>query len=409
MAKLALNGGTPVRTRPFPSWPYWDEGEIQALTEVVQSGVWGIDGTRVPAFEKAFAAYQGAKHGILVNSGTTALEIALKAAGIGPGDEVLVPAYTFVATASAVLTVGATVRFVDIDPETYTLDPNELERELTPRTRAVMPVDFSGRPADYDALLQFARIHDLVVIEDSAQAWGSEWRGRKVGTQGLAGIFSFQSSKNITSGEGGIILTNDEHLAELARSYMNCGRVKGGIWYEHHYPGGNYRLTEFQAAVLQVQLNRYEPQLKKREENAAYLDNHLAQIEGISVLRADPRITRQSRHLYIVRFQSEYFGGIRREVFLKALQAEGIPASSGYGFPLYKQPLFVNRAFGPAGSSVDVGVDYTRYHLPASEAACYEEAVWLDQETLLSERSDMDDILEAFAKIRANVDELRKK
>ncbi len=409
MAKLALNGGTPVRTRPFPSWPYWDEGEIQALTEVVQSGVWGIDGTRVPAFEKAFAAYQGAKHGILVNSGTTALEIALKAAGIGPGDEVLVPAYTFVATASAVLTVGATVRFVDIDPETYTLDPNELERELTPRTRAVMPVDFSGRPADYDALLQFARIHDLVVIEDSAQAWGSEWRGRKVGTQGLAGIFSFQSSKNITSGEGGIILTNDEHLAELARSYMNCGRVKGGIWYEHHYPGGNYRLTEFQSAVLQVQLNRYEPQLKKREENAAYLDNHLAQIEGISVLRADPRITRQSRHLYIVRFQSEYFGGIRREVFLKALQAEGIPASSGYGFPLYKQPLFVNRAFGPAGSSVDVGVDYTRYHLPASEAACYEEAVWLDQETLLSERSDMDDILEAFAKIRANVDELRKK
>ena len=409
MAKLALNGGTPVRTRPFPSWPYWDEGEIQALTEVVQSGVWGIDGTRVPAFEKAFAAYQGAKHGILVNSGTTALEIALKAAGIGPGDEVLVPAYTFVATASAVLTVGATVRFVDIDPETYTLDPNELERELTPRTRAVMPVDFSGRPADYDALLQFARIHDLVVIEDSAQAWGSEWRGRKVGTQGLAGIFSFQSSKNITSGEGGIILTNDEHLAELARSYMNCGRVKGGIWYEHHYPGGNYRLTEFQAAVLQVQLNRYEPQLKKREENAAYLDDHLAQIEGISVLRADPRITRQSRHLYIVRFQSEYFGGIRREVFLKALQAEGIPASSGYGFPLYKQPLFVNRAFGPAGSSVDVGVDYTRYHLPASEAACYEEAVWLDQETLLSERSDMDDILEAFAKIRANVDELRKK
>ncbi len=409
MAKLALNGGTPVRTRPFPSWPYWDEGEIQALTEVVQSGVWGIDGTRVPAFEKAFAAYQGAKHGILVNSGTTALEIALKAAGIGPGDEVLVPAYTFVATASAVLTAGATVRFVDIDPETYTLDPNDLERELTPRTRAVMPVDFSGRPTDYDALLQFARIHDLVVIEDSAQAWGSEWRGRKVGTQGLAGIFSFQSSKNITSGEGGIILTNDEHLAELARSYMNCGRVKGGIWYEHHYPGGNYRLTEFQAAVLQVQLNRYEPQLKKREENAAYLDDHLAQIEGISVLRADPRITRQSRHLYIVRFQSEYFGGIRREVFLKALQAEGIPASSGYGFPLYKQPLFVNRAFGPAGSSVDVGVDYTRYHLPASEAACYEEAVWLDQETLLSERSDMDDILEAFAKIRANVDELRKK
>ncbi len=408
MAKLAINGGTPVRTKPFPQWPYWNDEEIKALAEVVKSGVWGIDGTRVPQFEKAFAAYQGAKYGILVNSGTTALEVALRAAGIGPGDEVLVPAYTFVATASAVLTVGATVRFVDIDPETYTLDPNDLERELTPKTRAVMPVDFAGRPADYDAIFQFARVHNLLVIEDSAQAWGSEWRGKKVGAEGLAGIFSFQSSKNITSGEGGIILTNDDQLAALARSYMNCGRVKGGIWYEHHYPGGNYRLTEFQAAVLQVQLNRYEPQLRKRQENAAYLDEQLAQIEGIAVLRADPRITSQSRHLYIVRFQSEAFGGLSRDRFLEALQAEGIPASKGYGFPLYKQPLFTNCAFGPGGASVPCPVDYTRYHLPASEAACYQEAIWLDQETLLAEKTDMDDIVEAVAKIRANVDELKK-
>ncbi len=408
MAKLAVNGGTPVRSKPFPSWPTWDEGEIKALTDVVKSGVWGIDGTPVPAFEKAFAAYQEAKHGILVNSGTTALEIALKAAGIGPGDEVLVPAYTFVATASAVLTVGATVRFVDIDPETYTLAPEDLERELTPKTRAIMPVDFAGRPADYDAILQFAKMHDLFVIEDSAQAWGSTWRGKKVGAQGLAGIFSFQSSKNITSGEGGIIVTNDDKLAALARSYMNCGRVEGGVWYEHHYPGGNYRLTEFQAAVLQVQLNRYEPQLKKRQQNGAYLDEELGQIDGISALRPDPRVTSQSRHLYIVRFISEEFGEISRDVFLKAFQAEGIPASSGYGFPLYKQPLFMNRNFGPGGTPVASPVDYTRYHLPGSEAACYREAIWLDQETLLGEKSDMDDIVEAVAKIRAHVDELKK-
>ena len=407
MAKLAIRGGTPVRTKEFPQWPVWGEAEIRALTDAVKSGVWGIDGERVPAFEKKYAAYQEAKHGILVNSGTTALEIALKAAGIGPGDEVIVPAYTFVATASAVLSVGAIVRFVDIDPETYNIDPTKIEEAITIRTRAIMPVDFSGRPADYDAILKIARVHDLLVIEDSAQAWGAEWRGEKVGALGLAGIFSFQSSKNITSGEGGILLTNDDDFAALARSYMNCGRVEGGLWYEHHYIGGNYRMTEFQAAVLQVQLGRYEPMLKKRQENAHYLDERLGKIEGIRIMRSDPRITSHAYHLYIFRYNAEGFRGLSKQEFVKALQAEGIPASGGYGYPLHKQPLFQKSAFGPKGAPVDVGIDYKNVRLPAAEKACAEEAIWLDQETLLAEKSDMDDIVEAIVKIQQNAEELR--
>jgi len=403
LAKLAIRGGTPVRTKEFPRWPVWSEAEIQALTDAVKSGVWGINGERVPVFEKAYAAYHEAKHGILMNSGTTALEIALKAAGIGPGDEVLVPAYTFVATASAVLSVGAIVRFVDSDPETYNIDPTKIEEAITPRTKAIMPVDFSGRPADYDAILEIARVHELLVIEDSAQAWGAEWRGKKVGALGLGGIFSFQSSKNITSGEGGILLTNDDDFAALARSYMNCGRVEGGLWYEHHYIGGNYRLTEFQAAVLQVQLNRYEPMLRKRQENARYLDEQLSKIEGIQTMRKDPRITSHAYHLYIFRYNSEEFGGLSKPEFVKALQAEGIPASGGYGYPLHKQPLFQKRAFGPKEIPVDVGIDYTQVRLPVAEKACAEEAIWLDQETLLAEKEDMADIVEAIVKIQQSV------
>ncbi|GBE28608.1 L-glutamine:2-deoxy-scyllo-inosose aminotransferase [bacterium BMS3Bbin03] len=403
MTKLAINGGTPVRTRPFPKWPFWDKAEIQELLEVIGSSVWGIGGVQVPAFEKAYAHYHEAAHGILVNSGTTGLEIALKAAGIGPGDEVLVPAYTFVATASAVLTVGATVRFVDIDPETYNMDPAKIEAEITPAARAVLPVDFAGRPADYDAILKLSAMHNLLVIEDAAQAWGAEWKGKKVGALGLAGMFSFQSSKNITSGEAGIILTNDDGFARLARSYINCGRVEGGPWYEHHYAGGNYRPTEFQAAVLKAQLNRYEPLLKKRERNARYLDEQLAGIKGIGVMRLDPRITRQAYHLYIFRYNQEAFGEMPKQTFLNTLRAEGIPASGGYGCPLYKQPLFVNRAFGPKGAPVDVGIDYTKYDLPVSEKACAEEAVWLNQETLLGETADMADIVEAIVKIQKNV------
>lgn len=407
MAKLAIHGGTPVRTKPFPSWPIWDGKELEYLKQVVESGKWGsIHGDRVKTFETEYAEYHDAKNGICVNSGTTALKIALQALGIGCGDEVIVPAYTFVASATAILEAGAIPVFVDIDPTTYNIDVDTIENAITKRTAAIMPVHFGGRPADMDALLAIAKKHNLEIVEDAAQAWGSEWKGVKVGALGDAGCFSFQSSKNITSAEGGIILTNDEETAKFVRSYTNCGRLDTGIWYEHYYLGGNSRLTEFQAAVLQAQFERY-PELKaRREANAKYLDDHLSKIEGINVMADDPRITSNSVHLYIWRYLKEHFNNASKDKFIEALRKEGIFVSAGYSIPLYSQPLFKNLAFGPRGKKVDVGIDYTAYHLAETEKACFEEALWLPQFVMMGDEADMKDVVDAVVKIKENAGEL---
>ncbi|MDZ7374711.1 MAG: DegT/DnrJ/EryC1/StrS family aminotransferase [candidate division KSB1 bacterium] len=407
MAKLAIRGGEPIRTKPFPTWPVWGEEEIQNLAEVVRSGKWGrLHGRRVAEFERRFAEFQQAKHGVAVNSGTTALRLGLMAAGLGAGDGVLVPAYTFIASATAVIEAGGYPVFVDIDPETYNIDVRRLEEALRPGVRGIMPVHFAGRPVDMDAIRDFARKHELIVVEDAAQAWGAEWRGKRVGALGDAGAFSFQSSKNINSGEGGIILTNDDTIAAFARSHHNCGRWEGGEWYMHYYYGGNFRMTEFQGAVLLAQLERYESHLRLRQGNAQYLNQKLGQIEGIRILREDPAVTSHAEHLYIFRYQKESFGNKPKKAFIDALRAEGIPASPGYSLPLYRQPVFVEKAFGPRGRRIDLPVDYREYHLPATERACFEEAVWLTQNVLLGTREDMDDIVRAVEKVRENWEEL---
>jgi len=407
MSKLAMLGGTPVRTKPFPTWPVWDGKELQYLKEVVESGKWGsLHGEKVKTFEAKYAQYHDAKIGVCVNSGTTALKIALQALGIGPGDEVILPAYTFVATATAVLEAGAIPVFVDIDPTTYNIAIDAIENAITKRTAAIMPVHFGGRPADMDAIMAIARRRSLKVIEDAAQAWGSAWNGTRVGAIGDAGCFSFQSSKNITSAEGGIILTNDEETGKFLRSYANCGRLDGGVWYEHYYLGGNSRLTEFQAAVLHAQFERYPGLKEKREANARYLNQRLSKIEGIGVMTEDPRITSNSVHLYIWRYQKEYFNNAPKEKFIEALRKEGIFVSAGYSIPLYVQPLFKNLAFGPRGKKMDVGVDYNAYRLPESEKACYEEALWLPQFVMMGDETDMKDIVDAVTKIKENAGEL---
>jgi len=231
LAKLALNGGKPVRTKPFPKWPVFDERELEALKGVLESGFWGIGGSRKKEFEEKFAAYQDAKYGVAVTSGTAALEVSLRALGIGCGDEVIVPPYTFMATVTTVFYVNAIPVFADIDPEAYTIDPKSVESVISERTKAILPVHVSGRPADMDGLLSIAKKYDLFILEDACQAWGSEWRGKRVGAIGNMGTFSFQSSKNITSGEGGIIVTNDEDLYTKAWSLHNCGRRPRGLWY----------------------------------------------------------------------------------------------------------------------------------------------------------------------------------
>jgi len=406
MAQLAIKGGEPVRKKPFPRWPVFDERELEALKEVLYGGVWGIGGKKKKEFEEKFAAYQSAKFGVAVTSGTAALEIALRAIGIKAGDEVIMPAYTFMATPTAALYVNALPVFADIDPATYNLDPKSVEEYISDKTRAILPAHIGGCPADMDGIMKIAKRNGLSLIEDACQAWGAEWRGRRVGALGDLGGFSFQSSKNISSGEGGIVLTNDRRLYELSWSYHNCGRIMEGAWYQHDLLGGNYRMTEFQAAILLVQLTRLDEQTKIRNENALYLSDRLSRIKGIEPLQRGPEITRHAYHLYIFRYSPEEFEGLPRSRFLEALKAEGIPCSSGY-VPLYKERFMLNLAKDPLLSQLyGKKADHSNVKLTVTERACYEEGVWLFQSMLLGTREDMDDIFNAIAKIKENVKEI---
>ncbi|MBL7092667.1 DegT/DnrJ/EryC1/StrS family aminotransferase [candidate division KSB1 bacterium] len=407
MSKLAIKGGSPLRTKSFPKWPVWDDNEINNLKKVVESGKWGaLHGDQVKTFSEKYANYHQAKYGICVNSGTTALKVALQAIGVETGQEVILPCYTFIASATAILDAGAIPVFVDIDPDTYNIDANQIKGAITDRTAAIMPVHFGGRPCNMDEINGIAKKHNLKVIEDAAQAWGSEWKNQKVGAIGDAGGFSFQSSKNITAAEGGIILTNDEETAKFCRSFSNCGRIEGGVWYEHYYLGGNFRMSEFQGAVLSAQFERYPEMKAKREKNAKYLNEQLSQIDGIETLKADDNITSNSLHLFICRYQKEHFKDVPKNTFIDAMRKEGFILSAGYSIPLYTQPVFKNLAFGARGKKVDVGVDYTSYHLPETEKACYEEAIWVPQSVLLGEQDDMKDIVNGIIKVKDNVDEL---
>lgn len=401
---LALLGGQPVRTKPWPTWPVHGEAEEQAVLRVVRSGKWGkLDGQEVSTFEKRFAHYCGAKHGIACVNGTVTLRIALLAAGLQAGDEVIVPPYTFLATATAVVEANATPIFVDIDRTTVNLDPAKIEAAITSRTRAIICVHLGGLPCDMDAIMSIAKRHNLTVIEDAAHAHGSAYKSRPVGGIGHMGSFSFQSSKNLNSGEGGILVTNDDTLADACRSIHNCGRIPGGAWYEHHVISANYRLNEFAGAILNAQLDRLDDQTDTRDRNGRYLDGQLAQIPGITPQKRDPSCTRNAYHLYLFRYNQQVHG-VPRNRFLDALAAEGVPVSSGYVLPLYKQSLFANKAFGPytGYQNARPALDFGRLNLANVEAICSGEGAWIYQSVLLGTRDDMDDIVQAFKKVYEN-------
>ncbi len=397
MARLALLGGTPIRKLAFPSWPIFGEEERQALLEVFDSGKWGIDGNRVAAFQEQFARLHHTQFGIAVMNGTVSLEIALKAGQVGYGDEVIVPPYTFVATVTAVLAANATPVFADIDPGTYCIAPQAIRQVITPRTRAIIPVHVAGHPADMDAIMQIAGEHDLLVIEDAAHAHLAEWKGQRIGSIGHMGSFSFQASKNMSAGEGGIVITNNEALADRCWSYHNCGRSRNGKWYQHPFLGSNYRMTEFQATILLAQIPRALKQAELRQENATYLTEKLKDIPGIRCMAVDSRVTRHGYHLYVIRYQPEQLNGLSREVFLAALVAEGIPVSRGY-VPLYKEGYLEEARAFYLRDSVYAQRSYRDLYLPQTEKAC-EEGIWLPHQVLLSEKSDLDDIARAFEKV----------
>jgi dTDP-4-amino-4,6-dideoxygalactose transaminase len=396
---LALLGGTPVRPRPFTAWPIFDSKDERRLLRALRSGKWGkLHGPEVAEFERRFAAAHGCRHGIGVVNGTVSLRLGLLAGGIQAEDEVIVPPYTFFSTASAVIEANAVPVFADIDLNTFNLDPRAVAAAITPRTRALIPVHFAGQPADMDALMALAAKHNLLVIEDAAHAHGASYQNRPAGSLGHLGSFSFQSSKNLTAGEGGIITTNDDRLAAACRSMHSCGRVEGGLWYEHHVISGNYRLGEFQGAVLNTQLARLEAQTRTRDRNGQHLAARLARLPGIHPQQRPPDCTRHSYHLFMLRLEAEAFGAPRAAV-LKALQAEGIPCSGGYGFSLPQQPMFRNRAFGPFIPKARRRLNYAKVRCPNSDLICREQGLWIEQSVFLGPRRDMDDIARAFEKI----------
>jgi dTDP-4-amino-4,6-dideoxygalactose transaminase len=409
--KPALLGGPKIRTEPFPSWPITNTVDEQAILETLRSGEWYRgSGQHVDRFEQAYKQLTGAKNCLAVANGTSALYVALNGIGIEPGDEVLVPPYTFVATINVILRQFALPVFVDSDIETFQIDPTKIEAGITSRTKAILPVHIGGSACDLDAILKIAGKHQIPVIEDACQAHLAEWRGRKVGTYGKEGCFSFQASKNLNSGEGGAILTDDDNLHDRLYTFHNNGtsRNQKRTTFAYDGTGANLRLTEFQAAILMAQMTRIEEQAKTRTANALYLTAQLKEIPGITPARMYDGCTRNAYHLYMFRYEQEKFAGLSRASFLKALRAEGIPASAGY-FPLNKEPFLKatldSRTYQLLYPKQVLDEWEERTRCQNNDRLC-NEGVWLTQTMLLGPRSDMDSIAGAIRKIQAHASEL---
>jgi len=402
MNNLAINGGPKTVDREF-AWPIYDETDVASVAEIVRRGQWGNPdcGGEVALFEKEFAAFCGSKYALSCVNGSVALRLALIACGVKPGDEVLVPPYTFIATASIVIEANCVPVFVDIDPRTYNMDASKIEAAITSCTKAIIPVHFAGQACEMDQILAIAKKHGLRVIEDACHGHGAEYKGEKLGSIGDAGCFSFQSSKNLSSGEGGMIITNDDGLYQMMNSLRNVGRVEGGAWYEHHFAGCNYRITQLQVALLSSQLKRLGEQTMTRHRNGSYLNGLLSKIDGITPLSRGLGETIHSYHIYIFKYDQSKFNGLSKVEFAKTLAAEGVPCFMGYPEPLYKQPLFQNKNF--MCYAIPEGVDYSKVQCPVTEKACYEEAVWIMQQAMLGTAEDMDLFASAILKIQQAV------
>ncbi|MCX6630125.1 MAG: DegT/DnrJ/EryC1/StrS family aminotransferase [Candidatus Solibacter sp.] len=411
--KPAMLGGPKAFKGAFPGWPAYDQTEERALIDTLRSGKWYRgSGQTVGKFEQAYARLTGANYCLATANGTSALFTSLNALGVEPGDEVLVPPYTFVATINVVLRQHALPVFVDTDLETFQMDARKVEAAISPRSRAIMPVHLGGNACDLDTLLAIAAQHGIPLVEDACQAHMAEWKGRKVGTYGQAGCFSFQASKNLNSGEGGAILCGDEDLRERCYAFHNNGSGLKyiGTNFSYNSSGANLRMTEFQGALLLAQMTRIEAQAKTRTENARYLTSLLKDIPGIATARMYDGCTRNAYHLYMFRYDKTRFAGVPRSVFLKALAAEGIPAASGYT-PLNTQPFLKNmlasRGYQRLFPQKVLAEWQDRTRCPVNDRLC-EEAVWLTQTMLLAPRSAMDQIADAVRKIQNHAGELVK-
>jgi perosamine synthetase len=409
--KLAINGGKPVRAKKWPAWPQWDKSAEEPVLSILRSGNWYRgQGNTVTQFEKAYAELLGAKRCVCTVNGTNALLTALHALDVGVGDEVIVSPYTFIATYNVIIGSSALPVFADTDPETFQINPDTIEERITERTKAILPVHILGLPANMDKIMAIAKKHNLVVIEDACQAWLAEWRGKKVGTIGNLGCFSFQNSKHLPIGEGGAVIGNDEELMDRVMSFHNCGRPYGSVKRTSGYPivGTNRRMTEYQAAIGLSQIKRLERDTQRRNENAEYLTSKIKDIPGIVPHKLYDGVTRAAYHLYPFRYKKEHFNNAPREKFLAALNAEGVPCSGGYG-PQYRDGLmeaFLNsKNFTRSFPKERLDKYRQELNYPGNEQLC-KEAVWLTQNMLLGSKSDTGDIADAVQKIYENRNKL---
>jgi dTDP-4-amino-4,6-dideoxygalactose transaminase len=415
--KAAILGGAPLRAKGWPDWPLWDPASDEGqIIQVLRSGVWSRDKV-VAEFEKKWAEALGVKRCLATTNGTYALITGLKMLGIDAGDEVLTTPYTFIATIDAIILCNAMPVFVDVDPETFQIDPEKIEAKITDRTKAIIPVHILGLPADMGRIMAIAKKHDLIVLEDACQAHLAEFDGKKAGSIGHAGCFSFQTSKNLSLGEGGALVSDDEEFMDRAFSFHNFGRpygrMVGDVSGEYVMVGTKCRATEYQAAIGLAQMQRLGQQTEKRNENASYLRSQIKDIRGILPYRLYDEVTKATYHLFPFRYKKEQFDDLPRAKFLQALNDEGIPCSSGYT-PLntmpYLQDALSSKTFKAIYPAADL--DFTGYlernKCPANDQLC-EEAVWLPQNVLLGEKEDMDDIAAAIDKVRQSAAEINRK
>ncbi len=396
-------------TKPVSEWPLWDNRDETALLDVLRSGKWGrtSGGARVREFEAAWAQRMKAKYCVATSSGTTALLTAMGALNIGPGDEVIMPPYTFVATFNAITASFALPVFADTDAATFQIDPAKMAEAITPATKLLLPVHIAGSPADLDSIGALAKARGITLLEDACQAPLAEWRGQPVGTVGLGGCFSFQASKNLTSGEGGAILTNDETFANFCYDFHTPGGAKKSV---SRGRGANYRLTEFQAALLSAQMTRLEEQAKTRDANAAHLSGLLRQIPGIAPAALPAGSTRSAWHLYMFRYDATKFAGLSRAKFLQALAKEGVAASSGYtalNTTAHVRALADNPHYQRIYGKETMARYVERNQCPVNDRLV-EEAVWLSQTKLLMSRDEMARIAGAVASVQKRAGDLAR-
>jgi dTDP-4-amino-4,6-dideoxygalactose transaminase len=403
-----------VRATPLPSWPVIDKREDEALLEVLHGKKWYRgDGKVARRFEDAYAALTGARYCVATANGTSALLSSLAAVDVCPGDEVILPPFTFVATLNAVFVHRALPVFVDSDPETLMIDAGKVEDAITERTRAIIPVHIGGNACDMDTIMEVSRRREIPVVEDACQAVLGEWRGKTLGTVGDTGCFSFQASKNLNSGEGGAILTSDRELAARCWGFHDHSRVRRDIGPADVPVAGysaNLRITEFQAGLLLAQLTRLEEQTRRREENARYLASLLEEVPGLEQARMYEGCTRNGYHLFMMRYDPEAFAGLSRGRFIRAMRAEGMPFAPGYG-RLNREPFvkatLETRAFRKVFPAKVLAEWEERTLCPVNDKMC-EGVVWFTHHNLLGPRRDMDDIAAAVRKVQAAAPELAR-